>query len=124
MVFHTRSEEPVSNLEELTKVLEINLVVPYTNIETFQFDIPEVCVSLKVKSNNRRWFFFSDAQSLKEMHSCIVPHVDQTNEQVLTSSNTQLFIQQFLNSWDFEETEDCVKGGHLIHFLKLDSSNL
>ncbi|XP_059400129.1 nischarin-like [Carassius carassius] len=40
VVFHTRSEEPVSNLEELTKALEIDLVVPYTNIKTFQFDIP------------------------------------------------------------------------------------
>uniref|UniRef100_A0A9J7YRM5 Nischarin n=1 Tax=Cyprinus carpio carpio TaxID=630221 RepID=A0A9J7YRM5_CYPCA len=122
VVFHTRSEEPVSNLEELTEALEIELVVPYTNVETFQFDIPEVCVSLKVKSNNKRWFFFSDAQSLKEMHSCIVPHVNQTNEQVSNSPNTQLFIQQFLNSWDFEESEGSVKSGHLIHFLNLDSS--
>uniref|UniRef100_A0A671Q4T5 PX domain-containing protein n=1 Tax=Sinocyclocheilus anshuiensis TaxID=1608454 RepID=A0A671Q4T5_9TELE len=62
------------------------------------------------------------AQSLKEMHSCIVPHVDQTNEQVLNSSNTQVFIRRFLNSWDFEESEGSVKGGHLIHFLDLDSS--
>uniref|UniRef100_A0A9J8CXI9 Nischarin n=1 Tax=Cyprinus carpio carpio TaxID=630221 RepID=A0A9J8CXI9_CYPCA len=116
------SVQIMSNLEELTEALEIELVVPYTNVETFQFDIPEVCVSLKVKSNNKRWFFFSDAQSLKEMHSCIVPHVNQTNEQVSNSPNTQLFIQQFLNSWDFEESEGSVKSGHLIHFLNLDSS--
>lgn len=122
VVFHTRSEEPVSNLEELMENLETDLVVPYTNIETFQFDIPEVCFSLKVKSSNTRWFFFSGAQSLKEMHSCIAPHVDQTNEQVLNSSNTQVFIRQFLSSWDFEESEGIVKGGHLIHFLDLDSS--
>ncbi|XP_016130046.1 nischarin-like [Sinocyclocheilus grahami] len=122
VVFHTRSEEPVSTLEELMENLETDLVVPYTNIETFQFDIPEVCFSLKVKSSNTRWFFFSGAQSLKEMHCCIVPHVDQTNEQVLNSSNTQVFIRQFLNSWDFEESEGSVKGGHLIHFLDLDSS--
>ncbi|KAF4097503.1 nischarin isoform X1 [Onychostoma macrolepis] len=122
VVFHTRSEEPVSNLEELMENLETDLVVPYTNIETFQFDIPEVCFSLKAKSSNTRWFFFSGAQSLKEMHSCIVPHVDQTNEQVLNSSNTQVFIRQFLSSWDFEESEGIVKGGHLIHFLDLDSS--
>ncbi len=121
-VFYTRSEEPVSNLEELMENLETDLVVPYTNIETFQFDIPEVCFSLKVKSSNTRWFFFSGAQSLKEMHSCIVSHVDQTNEQVLNSSNTQVFIRQFLNSWDFEESEGSIKGGHLIHFLDLDSS--
>ncbi|KAL0160687.1 hypothetical protein M9458_044412, partial [Cirrhinus mrigala] len=122
VVFHTRSEEPVTNLEELTENLDVDLVVPYTNIETFQFDIPEVCLSLKVKSSNTQWFFFSDAQSLKEMHSYVVPHVDQTNEQVLNSSNTQLFIRQFLNSWDIEESEDSVKGGHLIHFFNLDSS--
>uniref|UniRef100_A0A8C2GC83 Nischarin n=1 Tax=Cyprinus carpio TaxID=7962 RepID=A0A8C2GC83_CYPCA len=121
-VFHTRSEEPASTLEELMENLETDLVVPYTNIETFQFDIPEVCFSLKVKSRNTRWFFFSNAQSLKEMHSCIVPNVDQTNEQVLNSSNTQVFIRQFLNSWDFEESEGSVKGGHLIHFLDLGSS--
>lgn len=121
VVFHPRSEEPVSNLEELMENLEIDLVVLYTNIETFQFDIPEVCVSLKVKSSNTRWFFFSDAQSLKEMHSCISPHVDQTNEQIL-NSNTQMFIRQFLNSWDFEESDESVKGGHLVHFLNLDPS--
>uniref|UniRef100_A0A8C1LYK5 Nischarin n=1 Tax=Cyprinus carpio TaxID=7962 RepID=A0A8C1LYK5_CYPCA len=42
--------------------------------------------------------------------------------QVLNSSNTQVFIRQFLNSWDFEESEGSVKGGHLIHFLDLGSS--
>ncbi|KAL1251605.1 hypothetical protein QQF64_019401 [Cirrhinus molitorella] len=120
VVLHTRSDKPVGNLEELTENLDVDLVVPYTNVETFQFDIPEICLSMKVRSNNMRWFFFSDAQSLKEMHSCVVPHVDQT-EQVLNSSNT-LFIRQFLNSWDFEESEDSVKGGHLIHFLNPDSS--
>lgn len=122
VVFHTRSEEPVNNLEELTENLEIDLVVPYTNIETFQFNIPEVCVSLKVKTSNTRWFFFSDAQSLKEMDSCVSPHVDQTNEQILNSSNTQMFIRQFLNTWDFEESDDSVKSGHLIHFLNVDPS--
>ncbi|XP_067252557.1 nischarin isoform X1 [Chanodichthys erythropterus] len=122
VVFHTRSEEPVSNLEELMENLETDLVVLYTNIENFQFDIPEVCVSLKVKSSNTRWFFFSDAQSLKEMHSCISPHVNQTNEQILNSSNTQMFIRQFLNTWDFEESDESLKGGHLIHFLNPDPS--
>ncbi|XP_043078490.1 nischarin isoform X1 [Puntigrus tetrazona] len=122
VVFHIRSEEPVSKLEELMQNLETDLVVPYTNIETFQVDIPDVCFSLKVKSSNTRWFFFSGTQSLKEMHSCIVTHVDQTNEQVFNSSNTQVFMRQFLNSWDFEESEGSVKGGHLIHFLDLDSS--
>ncbi|XP_026053183.1 nischarin-like [Carassius auratus] len=122
VVFHIRSEEPVSTLEELMENLETDLVVPYTNIETFQFDIPEVCFSLKIKSINTRWFFFSNAQSLKEMHSCIVSHVNLTNEQVLNLSNTQVFIRQFLNSWEFEESEDRIKGGHLIHFLDLESS--
>ncbi|XP_056303562.1 nischarin isoform X1 [Danio aesculapii] len=119
VVFHTHSEEPASDLMEN---LEIDLAVPFTNIETFRFDIPEVCLSLKVKSSNKQWFFFSGAQSLKEIHSYVSHHVDQTEEQVLNSSNTQTFIRQFLNSWDFEESDGSVKGGHLIHFLNLDSS--
>ncbi|XP_051550160.1 nischarin isoform X2 [Myxocyprinus asiaticus] len=121
VVFRSRSVEPGSSLQELMDNIEIDLVVLYTDIETFQFDVPEVCVSLKVKSSNTQWWFFSDAQSLKDIHSHVSPQVDQTNKQVMNTSNTQMFIRQFLNSWDFEENEGCVKGGHLVHFLNLES---
>ncbi|KAA0711996.1 Nischarin Imidazoline receptor 1 [Triplophysa tibetana] len=114
----TQLEEPSSTSEELMKHLEKDFVVSYTDVETFRFEVPDVCVSLKVKSSNSRWWFFSDAQSLMELHSCVGLHVNQTN---VVTSNTQQFIRQFLNSWDFEENEASVKGGHLIHFFNPDS---
>ncbi|XP_056614753.1 nischarin [Triplophysa dalaica] len=111
-------EEPASTSEELMKHLEKDFVVSYADVETFRFEVPDICVSLKVKSSNTRWWIFSDAQSLMELHSCVGPHVNQTN---VVTSNAQQFIRQFLNSWDFEENEACVKGGHLIHFFNTDS---
>lgn len=112
-------EEPTSTLEELMKNLEKDLIVPYADVEIFRYEVPDVCVSLKVKSGSTQRWFFSDAQSLKELHSCVSPRVNRTNASA--AANTQQFVRQFLNSWDFEENEASVKGGHLIHFFNPDS---
>lgn len=120
VLFNARlqSEDPANTLEEVIGNLEKDLVVPYDDVETFRFEVPDVCVSLKVKSSSTRWWFFSDAQKLKELLSCVCPRVNQTS--VSTTANTQQFIRQFLNSWDFEENDASVKGGHLIHFFNPD----
>ncbi|TRZ01620.1 hypothetical protein DNTS_022973 [Danionella cerebrum] len=116
VVFHTNSEEHVNSLEEH---LEVALTTRFDDIDHFQFEIPDVCISLKMKSNKDQWWFFSDTKSLKEIHSLVNRHMDQTTEQV---SNAQTFIRQFLNPWDSEESDAKVKGGHLVHFLNLASS--
>ncbi|XP_065100571.1 nischarin isoform X1 [Paramisgurnus dabryanus] len=121
VVFNARLEEPASTLEELMENLEKDLVVLYSDIVSFQFEIPDVCVSLKVKCSNTRWFFFADTQSLNEIHSYVSPQVNQIN--VSATSNVKLFVRQFINSWDFEGNEGSVKGGHLIHFFNFDSKS-
>ncbi|XP_072521837.1 nischarin isoform X1 [Salminus brasiliensis] len=119
VVFQTRPKDLPSSVRELTDSLEIGLMVPYSDIEAFQFDIPDTCISLKVRSSDPKWwYFFSDGQNLKEMHS----HVEllmstPSGGQASASSSIQLFIQQFLNSWEIEENDIGVKSGLLVHVL-------
>uniref|UniRef100_A0A4W4EWS2 PX domain-containing protein n=1 Tax=Electrophorus electricus TaxID=8005 RepID=A0A4W4EWS2_ELEEL len=117
VVFHTCSKELPSSIQELMDSLEIGLMVPYSDIESFQFDIPDTCVSLKVRFCEAQWYFFSDGQNLKELHRHVDLLVEKTNSEHMTGpSNIQLFIQQFLNSWEVEE--HCgVKSGYLAHVL-------
>lgn len=118
VVFQTRSKEPPNNLQALMDGLEIGLVVPFSDIEAFHFDIPDTCVSLKVRSCDKRWYFFSDSQSLKEMHFHVDSLVSRTpGGHPNGSSNTQLFIHQFLNSWEIDENESGVRNGLLAHVL-------
>ncbi|XP_076865349.1 nischarin isoform X2 [Brachyhypopomus gauderio] len=122
VVFHTCSKEPPSSLQELMDNLEVGLMVPYSDIEAFHFDIPDTCISLKVKSCGTQWWFFSDGQNLKEMHCHVDLLVQKTHsEHTSGPSNIQLFIQQFLSSWEVEENGSGLRSGHLAHVLDSDS---
>ncbi|KAF5908877.1 nischarin isoform X1, partial [Clarias magur] len=118
VVFQTRSKEKPHNLDELMDIIKVALKVPYSDIEAFRFDVPDTCVSLRTKSSTMRWFFFLDGQNLKEIHSHVNLLLDKPqSESISEQSNIQLFIQQFLNSWEIEERDSGVKGGYIAHIL-------
>lgn len=119
VIFQMRSKDLPSSLHELMDSLEIVLMVPYSDIETFRFDIPDTCISLKVRSSNAQWwYFFSDVQNLKDMDSYVDNLISRTSgEHTNAWSNVHLFIQQFLNSWEIEENNIGVKNGLLVHIL-------
>uniref|UniRef100_A0A8B9HWZ1 Nischarin n=1 Tax=Astyanax mexicanus TaxID=7994 RepID=A0A8B9HWZ1_ASTMX len=122
VVFQARSKDLPNSLHELMENLEIALMVPYTDIEVFQFDIPDTCILLKVRFSDAQWRFFSNVQNVKNMHSYVTNLMIKTpGEPTHASSNIQLFIQQFLNSWEIEENDIGVKNGLLVHILDRSS---
>lgn len=118
VVFQTRSRGSLHNLEELMDCIKVALMVTYSDIEAFWFDIPDTCVSLKLKSSATRWYFFSDGENLKEIHSQVNLILDRTqNEPISGQANIQSFIQQFLNSWEIEDNDSGVKSAYVAHVL-------
>ncbi|XP_060766914.1 nischarin isoform X3 [Neoarius graeffei] len=118
VVFQTRSKETPHNLEELMDCIKVALMVPYSDMDAFWFDVPDTCISLMLKSSATRWYFFSDGQNLKEIHSHVNLLLDRTqNEHISEQSNIQSFIQQFLNSWEIDENDSGVKTGYIAHVL-------
>ncbi|XP_066527418.1 nischarin isoform X1 [Hoplias malabaricus] len=119
VVFQTQSKEIQSNLKAITESLGIGLFVSFSDIEDFQFDIPNTCISLKARSNSKQWWFFSDEQNLNEMHSTLVSRIPRGH---LNESSIQQFLQQFLNSWEIEENDLGLRSGLLAHVLDRASS--
>ncbi|KAI4884209.1 hypothetical protein NFI96_012854 [Prochilodus magdalenae] len=121
IIFQMQSKDPPSGLQTLTDSLEIELMVPYADVEAFRFDIPDTCISLKVRSSDKQWFFFSDGQSLKEVYAHVDSLVSRTPSEHLNECSIQQFVEQFLNSWEIEESDSGVKSGLLAHVLDLAS---
>ncbi|KAL7843154.1 hypothetical protein AOLI_G00246660 [Acnodon oligacanthus] len=117
VIFQTRSRDLPSSMQVLMESLEIGLMVPYADVEAFHFDIPETCLSLKVRSSDKQWFFFSDGQNLKEIHTHVDLLMSRAPAELLNESTIQQFIQQFLNSWEIEENDSGLKSGLLAHIL-------
>ncbi|XP_030634120.1 nischarin [Chanos chanos] len=121
-ILRAQSTELPENLQKLMESLKVDLIVPYTDIEAFQFDIPETCISLRVKSCPTRWYFLSDGESLKEIHSAVGSLVNgAAHEQTGGPASPQQLLRQFLNSWEMEENDSMVRGGHSAHLLHLAS---
>ncbi|XP_062842649.1 nischarin [Trichomycterus rosablanca] len=117
VLFQVQTGEPACTLQELMEGVEIALLVPYFDIKDVQIDVPDTCVSLSLKSSGAKWFIFSDAQNLNEIHSHLDSVVDKTLRNPGGPANVQLFAQQFLNSWEIDENESGAKSGHLAHVL-------
>lgn len=118
VVYQTQSKETPHNLEELMDYIKVALMVPYSDIEAFLFDIPDTCISLRLKFSVTQWYFFSDGQNLKQIHSHVNMLLDRTqSEHYSKQSNVQSFIQQFLNSWEIEANDSGVKCGYVAYVL-------
>lgn len=122
VVIQAWSKDIPGNLEELMECIKVALMVTYSDVEKFWFDIPHNCISLRLKSNCTQWYFFSDGQNLKEIHSHVSLLLDRTqSEHFSGQSNVQSFIHQFLNSWEIEDNDSGVKSGYIAHILDRDS---
>lgn len=122
VVLQTWSKDIPHNLKELMDCIKVALMVTYSEVETFWFDIPDSCISLRLKSNGTRWYFFSDGQNLKEIHSHVNLLLNRTQSgHISGQSNIQSFIHQFLNAWEIDENDSGVKSGYIVHVLDRDS---
>ncbi|XP_036387157.1 nischarin isoform X1 [Megalops cyprinoides] len=118
VVYQVPRGELRKTVKDLVESLETDLLVPYTEVEGVRFDVPEMCLSLKVKSSEARLYFLSDFQSLKEMHSFFCTLVKGSPSELTDSAGTpQQLIRQLLNSWEFDENDCVVKGAFSAHLL-------
>ncbi|KAL4655830.1 nischarin isoform X1 [Arapaima gigas] len=117
-VFRVRSGEQPLSLADLVTNMDVELLVPYADIEAVQLDVPDVCLSVKIRSSSVTVYLLSDSQSLTEIHAHLSTLVTGSppEPQVVTARQA-LLIRQLLNPWEFEANDSVVKGAFLAHLL-------
>ncbi|KAK6473945.1 nischarin-like [Huso huso] len=114
-VFQILHQELTGNRQSVTGNMENVLTVPFIEIEAVGFDVPETCLSLKLKTSDTYWYFLSDSQNLKEIYSSL----NMFNSAVKNSSSAQEFINQLLESHQLTDGDTVVKGAFAAHLLNL-----
>uniref|UniRef100_A0A8C4UCU6 Nischarin n=1 Tax=Falco tinnunculus TaxID=100819 RepID=A0A8C4UCU6_FALTI len=116
-VFEIPHQELRGNCQHIPSVLKLMLCFPYTDLTEFGFLLPEICLTLKLKSSDNCLFIVSDSQNLQDFYSCLHTCCSQHYTSVLPSStlycgkaNLQEFLCQLmeLNCISAEDVE--VKG--------------
>uniref|UniRef100_A0A4W5KCG8 Nischarin n=1 Tax=Hucho hucho TaxID=62062 RepID=A0A4W5KCG8_9TELE len=105
-------------LQTLVDSLEPDLVLPYDQLDSLLFCIPDTCLSLRVRSSDVRWYLFSDPQGLKETHSLLCSLVQLPSSPSGGPSTPQQLLHLLFTSWEFEENQGCVKGGYAAHLVE------
>ncbi|KAJ7994438.1 hypothetical protein DPEC_G00249270 [Dallia pectoralis] len=109
-------------LPDLVDMMETDVLLAHDQINSVLFDIPDTCLSLRVKGQDVVWFLFSDSESLKATHSSICSSICPLAQlpSCLSEepSTSQQLLRLLLTSWEFEENQDCVKGGYVAHLVE------
>uniref|UniRef100_A0A8C9QVN8 Nischarin n=1 Tax=Scleropages formosus TaxID=113540 RepID=A0A8C9QVN8_SCLFO len=125
-VFRVRNGEQPLGVADIVAELEAELLVPYTDIEAVTLDVPDLCLSLKVRPSGVILYLLSDSQSLMEMHAHLSTLVTGSppEPQGGTATAQAQLIRQLLNPWEYEANDYVVKGAfpaHLLHSAKVTS---
>ncbi|KAJ8259877.1 hypothetical protein GJAV_G00174470 [Gymnothorax javanicus] len=117
--FRVQDEEPPRSVQDLMGSLESEVLAPYAELEDVRFDVPEMCLSLKVRGGETRWYILSDSRSLSEMCSALstVTSRDGSPPSKVWPATAQQLLQLLLPSWENEESDCAVKGAFPAHFL-------
>ncbi|XP_071193102.1 nischarin isoform X1 [Salvelinus alpinus] len=105
-------------LQTLVDNLEPDFVLPYDQLDSLLFYIPDTCLSLRVRSSDVRWYLFSDPQGLKETHSLLCSLAQLPSSLSGGPSTPQQLLHLLFTSWEFEENQGCVKGGYAAHLVE------
>ncbi|XP_072571678.1 nischarin isoform X3 [Paramormyrops kingsleyae] len=116
VVLRARYREQPWNIPDLVAGLVVELLAPCTDIEELRFEVPEVCLSLRIRGNDGVLYLLSDAHSLRDMHSLLSALASSCPSEPPGGAVTQQsLIRQLLNSWEYEEKDCTVKGAFLAH---------
>lgn len=116
-VFEIPHQELRGKCQHIPSALKLMLCFPYTDLTEFGFLLPEICLTLKVKTSDNCLFIVSDFQNLQDFYSCLHTCYSQHHMSVLPSStlycgkaNLQTFLGQLmeLNCISAEDVE--IKG--------------
>ncbi|GCB67589.1 hypothetical protein scyTo_0010271 [Scyliorhinus torazame] len=69
-VFQILQHEPLGNMQSVISQMQMVLYLPCSEILEVNFEVPEMCVSMKMKTHGC-FFFISDSQILKDFYLCL-----------------------------------------------------
>ncbi|XP_068014003.1 nischarin isoform X2 [Melanerpes formicivorus] len=124
-VFEIPQQELRGNCQHLPSALKLILCFPYTDLTELGFLLPEICLTVKLKTSDSCLFIISDSQNLQDFYSCLHTRCSQHYTAVLPSStlycgkaNLQGFLCKLME-WNCISAEDVeIKGcfpTYLVH---------
>uniref|UniRef100_A0A8C7GMG8 Nischarin n=1 Tax=Oncorhynchus kisutch TaxID=8019 RepID=A0A8C7GMG8_ONCKI len=93
-------------LQTLVDNLEPDLVLPYDQLDSLLFYIPDTCLSLRVRSSDVHWYLFSDPEGLKETHSLLCSLAQLPSSPSGGPSTPQQLLHLLFTSWEMEENQN------------------
>ncbi|XP_051873452.1 nischarin isoform X2 [Pristis pectinata] len=69
-VFQIPHSELLGNMQNVISQMQLVLCLPYSEILEVFFEVPEMCLSMKIKTHGC-FFFVSDSQNLKDFNTCL-----------------------------------------------------
>lgn len=130
-VFEIPHQELRGNCQHLPSALKLVLCFPYTDLTEFGFLLPEICLTLKLKTSDSCLFIISDSQNLQDFYSCLHTRCSQHYTSVLPSSTLycgKANLQEFfckLMEWHCISAEDIeLKGCFPTYLVCGNKSNI
>ncbi|XP_072137066.1 nischarin isoform X1 [Mobula birostris] len=123
-IFQIPQCELLGNMQNLISQMQLVLCLPYSEILEVFFEVPEMCLSMKIKTHGC-FFFISDSQSLKDFSFCLKAVLNKS-----TSSLTRLdyeeplmedFIVQLLQHQQLALSDTGIKGSFAAYILISDN---
>ncbi|XP_028681214.2 LOW QUALITY PROTEIN: nischarin [Erpetoichthys calabaricus] len=126
-IFQVPQTDLTGHIQRACVDMEAILTVPYSDIEGFGFDIPEVCISLKLKACETRWFFLTDSQNSAELFSYLTRFASTANKCSLfpdyMGPKLQDLINQLLEVNQLTDNSSSVKAVFVAYLLNTEELN-
>ncbi|TKS71439.1 Nischarin Imidazoline receptor 1 [Collichthys lucidus] len=112
-------QEQSPPVEELLSSLQIDLLVPYSQLLFFsQAELPDSCLAFGLQAGSTSWYIFSEAEELRQTRTELTALIQVAGSQtdLAMSNSPQLLPRSLINSWELEESQGA-RGGYPAHLL-------
>uniref|UniRef100_UPI00398E87EA nischarin isoform X2 n=1 Tax=Pristiophorus japonicus TaxID=55135 RepID=UPI00398E87EA len=126
-VFQIPQHEILGNMQSVISQMLLVLYFPYSEILKVDFEVPEMCLSMKMKTHGC-FFFISDSQNLKDFYSCLKTVLHKQSESVSSLPRVDYegllmkdFILQLLQYQQLPLNDTEIKGSFAAYVLLQDN---
>ncbi|XP_047203473.1 nischarin isoform X2 [Girardinichthys multiradiatus] len=117
-----RGQDQSPAVEETLSGLQLDLLVPYSQLLlTSQAELPDSCLSFRIKAGQTCWFIFSEAEELRQTRTELTVLLQDPQCLPEPRGGPQLLPPSLINSWEVEESQGA-RGGYPAHILCSSSS--